>query len=71
VSTALPFHTVTPDQPIEYLSPDEIEILLEALHWYGSSKDGRKHSGRVTWIREKFVRVKLDGAIAYMNSDKA
>jgi len=47
----------------EWLSPDEMELVLEALHSYRSTRDGMRHSGRLTWIREKFVRSKVEGAI--------
>ena len=46
----------------EWLSPDEMELVLEALYTYRLSKDGMRHSGRLTWIREKFVRCKLEGS---------
>jgi|TARA_R100000084_G_C4626827_1_gene136216 hypothetical protein len=45
---------------MEYLSPDELELILEALHCYKGSPDGRIHAGRLTWIREKFVRCRVE-----------
>jgi len=44
----------------EFLSPDELELILEALHHYKGSSDGRKHAGRLTWLREKFVRCRVE-----------
>ncbi len=44
----------------EWLSPDEMELVLESLHSYRSTRDGMRHSGRLTWIREKFVRCKVE-----------
>ena len=46
----------------EWLAPDEMELVLEALYSYRLSKDGMRHSGRLTWIREKFVRCKIEGS---------
>ena len=56
-----------PQKPVErteeYLSPDEMELLLEALTWFRNDPSGRVHAGRLTWTREKFVRAKLQGHI--------
>lgn len=47
----------------EYLAPDELELVLEALTWFRRDPSGRAHAGRLTWTREKFVRAKLQGHI--------
>lgn len=46
----------------QWLAPDEMELLLEALHSYSRSSDGKRHSGRLTWLREKLVFAKREGA---------
>jgi hypothetical protein len=45
----------------EWLCPDEMELILEAVHAFKATNDGRRHSGRLAWIRSKLVRAKLDG----------
>tara|TARA_R100001509_G_scaffold77772_1_gene43514 strand:+ start:968 stop:1192 length:225 start_codon:yes stop_codon:yes gene_type:complete len=46
----------------ELLNPDELQLILEALRWYAQdSPEGRRSSGRLTWVREKVVRAKLHG----------
>jgi hypothetical protein len=50
---------VQPDT--EWLCPDEMELLLEAIHAFKATNDGRRHSGRLAWIRSKLVRAKLEG----------
>lgn len=50
------------DQPGEYLNPDELEIVLEALTWYRNDPIGRKSAGRATWIREKLLRARSEGS---------
>jgi len=45
----------------ELLNPDELQLLLEALRWYAQDSEGRKNAGRLTWLREKVVRAKLQG----------
>ena len=47
----------------EYLAPDEMELVLEALTWFRNAPEGRAHAGRLTWTREKFVRAKIQGHI--------
>ena len=46
----------------EWLCPDEMELILEAIHAFKTTNDGKRHSGRLAWIRSKLVRAKLDGA---------
>jgi hypothetical protein len=45
----------------EWLCPDEMELILEAIHAFKATNDGKRHSGRLAWIRSKLVRAKLDG----------
>lgn len=47
----------------EYLAPDELELVLEALTWFRMDPSGRRNAGRITWTREKFVRAKLQGHV--------
>jgi hypothetical protein len=38
-----------------HFCPDEWMLLLEALHCYKDTNDGRKVAGRLNWIRSKLV----------------
>ena len=44
------------------ISSDELEIILEALHVYRETNDGRRNAGRITWTREKLVQFKREAA---------
>jgi|TARA_R100000084_G_scaffold35910_1_gene14416 hypothetical protein len=50
-----------PNVKAEFICPDEVQLLLEALRWYAQDSEGRKNAGRLTWLREKVVRAKLHG----------
>jgi len=50
-----------PNSKTEFICPDEMQLLLEALRWYAQDSEGRKNAGRLTWLREKVVRAKLHG----------
>ena len=49
-------------RPGEYFSPDEVQIVLEALSLYGESKEGRKASGRCAWIVQKLLRARSEAS---------
>ena len=50
-----------PNVKTEFICPDEMQLLLQALRWYAQDSEGRKNAGRLTWLREKVVRAKLHG----------
>jgi len=50
-----------PNVKTEFICPDEMQLLLEALRWYAQDSEGKKNAGRLTWLREKVVRAKLHG----------
>ena len=45
-----------------WMAPDELELLLESIHAYAHSNDGKRRSGRLAFLREKLVQVKLNGS---------
>ena len=55
-------HSLMPlERQEEYLAPDELELVLEALTRFRSHESGRRYGGKLVWIREKFVRAKIQG----------
>ena len=48
--------------PDVWMAPDELELLLESIHAYAHSNDGKRRSGRLAFLREKIVQVKLNGS---------
>ena len=55
-------HLMASVQPGEYFSPDEIEIVLDALAWYKDDPSGRKTSARCAWIVQKLLRARNEGS---------
>ena len=55
-------HLMASVQPGEYFSPDEVEIVLEALAWYKDDPSGRKTSARCAWIVQKVLRARSEGS---------
>lgn len=43
-----------------YICPDEWTIVLEALHAYKTTNDGRKVAGRINWLQAKFQDCKKE-----------
>jgi hypothetical protein len=46
---------MNPPKPTKtiHFCPDEWALLLEALHIYKDTNDGRKVAGRLNWVRAK------------------
>jgi len=51
-----------------HFCPDEWQILLEALHSYKGTNDGRKVAGRLNWIRSKLVECRGENCLIKLSS---
>ena len=51
-----------------HLCHDEWQIILEALHSYKSTNDGRKIAGRLNWVRSKLIECKGENCLIRLGS---
>ncbi len=46
-----------------HFCPDEWMLLLEALHCYKDTNDGRKVAGRLNWVRAKLEDCRAENCL--------
>ena len=46
-----------------HFCPDEWALLLEALHCYKDTNDGRKVAGRLNWVRSKLEDCRAENCL--------
>jgi hypothetical protein len=46
-----------------HFCPDEWALILEALHCYKDTNDGRKVAGRLNWVRSKLEDCRAENCL--------
>ena len=51
-----------------HFCPDEWALLLEALHSYKDTNDGRKVAGRLNWVRAKLEDCRAENCLIRLSA---
>ena len=51
-----------------HFCPDEWALLLEALHCYKDTNDGRKVAGRLNWVRAKLEDCRAENCLIKLSA---
>ena len=51
-----------------YFCSDEWMLLLEALHVYKDTSDGRRVAGRLSWVRTKLIECRGENCLIRLSA---
>ena len=68
LASTAPFMTDPLPTKTIHFCPDEWALILEALHSYKETNDGRKVAGRLNWVRAKLQDCKGENCLIRLNS---
>ena len=67
-----PFKATKPfmTQPTKtiHFCPDEWALILEALHVYKDTNDGRRVAGRLNWVRAKLEDCRAENCLIHLSA---